>query len=320
VKSRAFPAAVSLALLLAAAAVFLPHFLEFDVHGGRLHGALADILQRGAPLALLALGLTPVIATGGVDLSVGSVMALASSCAAVAVARGGSGAAAAAGIALGVGLAAGLANGLLVTRARIQPIVATLVLLTAGRGLAVLVSGGGILAFESEGLEELGRGAFAGFPSAGLPALAITVATAALVRGTTLGLHIEAIGDNERAARLSGLRVDRVRLAAYAFSGLCAGAAGLLVAADVGAADASHVGLYQELDAILAVVIGGTSLAGGRTSLAGSWCGALAIQALSTIFLFLGLGTPIALCVKAAAVLAAVAGAKLWTRRAEATA
>src|SRR6185295_5211332 len=142
---------------------------------------------------------------------------------------------------------------------------------TAGRGLAVLVSGGGILAFESEGLEELGRGAFAGFPIAGLLALAITIATAGLVRGTTLGLHIEAIGDNERAA--------------YAFSGLCAGAAGLLVAADVGAADASHVGLYQELDAILAVVVGGTSLAGGRTSLAGSWCGALAIQALTTIFL-----------------------------------
>jgi simple sugar transport system permease protein len=210
-------------------------------------------------------------------------------------------------LALLLGLAAGFANGALVAFARIQPIVATLVLMTAGRGVAELLSGGGILTFDSPGLSAIARGSFAGLPIPGLLALAAFAAAAVLVRGTTFGLHVEATGDNERAARLSGIRVGRVQLAVYSLAGLCAALAGLLVATDVGAADASHVGLYQELDAILAVVVGGTPLAGGRTSLLGSLAGALAIQALSTTLLFLGLGAPTALCVKALAVLLAVA-------------
>ncbi len=162
------------------------------------------------------------------------------------------------------------------------------------------------MTFESAGLAALARGTFVGLPIPGVAALALTAAAATLLRRTTLGLHVEAVGDNAHAARLSGIRVHRVELAVYGFSGLCAALAGLFVAGDVGVADASHIGLYQELDAILAVVVGGTRLAGGRTSYLGSCLGALAIQALSTTLLFLGLGTPAALCIKAAAVLLTV--------------
>ena len=305
-RSRAAPAAIALLALLVADALFVPRFLELAVVDGRVHGPLVDVLRHGAPLLLLATGMTPVIATGGVDLSVGSVMALASSAAAIAIARGGSGTAASVVLALALGLAAGLANGALVARMRVPPIVATLALLVAGRGVAQLLSGGGILAFESEGLAAFARGSPLGIPAPFLLAALALAATAALLRTTTFGLHVEATGDNERAARLSGIRVARVELVVYALSGICAGAAGLLVAADVRAADASHVGLYFELDAILAVVVGGTSLSGGRASLLGAALGALAIQTLSTTLLLLGVGTPAALALKAAAVLAAV--------------
>jgi simple sugar transport system permease protein len=305
-RARAFPAAVALVGLLFLDALFVPHFLDLGLRDGRLHGALVDILLRGAPLCLLALGMTPVIGTGGVDLSVGSIMALASSFAAVLIAGSGMSAAAAVPLALGLGLAAGLANGALVAGLRVRPIVATLVLMTAGRGVAELLSGGGILPFESAGLAQIARGSFLGLPLPGVGALALAAAVAALLRRTTLGLHVEAVGDNAQAARLSGIRVHRIELAVYGCSGLCAALAGLLVAGDVGAADASHIGLYLELDAILAVVVGGTRLSGGRTSILGSCLGALAIQSLSTTLLFLGLGTAAALCIKAAAVLLAV--------------
>ena len=306
-RSRALPAALALAALLLFDALFVPHFLGLEVRDGRLHGALADVLLRGAPLVLLAIGMTPVIGTGGVDLSVGSVMALVSSFAAVPIAKDGMSAASAIPLGLGLGLAAGLANGALVAGLRVRPIVATLVTMTAGRGLAELVSGGGVLRFESAGLAGFARGALGGLPAAGLAALAIAAGVALLLRRTTLGLHVEAVGDNPRAARLSGIRVPRVELLVYGLSGACAALAGLVVAGDVGAADASHIGLYLELDAILAVVVGGTRLSGGRTSVLGSVLAALAIQALTTTLLFLGLGTAAALCIKAAAVLAAVA-------------
>jgi ribose/xylose/arabinose/galactoside ABC-type transport system permease subunit len=316
-RSRALPAAAALGLLLLADALFVPRFLELQARDGRLHGALVDILQRGAPLLLLALGMTPVIGLGGVDLSVGAAMAFASSLAAVLLTQTALPEGAVAALALASGLAVGLSSGGLVAFLRVQPIVATLVLMTAGRGIAQLLSGGGILAFESPGLSSLARGSFVGLPIAGLLVLSLYAATALLLRRTTLGLHVEAVGDNERAARLCGIRVGRVQLFAYGLCGALAALAGLLVAADVGAADASHVGLYLELDAILAVVVGGTPLSGGRTSFAGSLCGALAIQALSTTFLFCGLASETALCVKAAAVLLAVALRSAAVRAAE---
>ena len=309
-RARAFPAAAALLVLLAWNALFQPQFL----------GVLVDIVHRGTPVLLLALGQTLVLATGGVDLSVGAVMALGSSLAAILLTQAGLPAEAVITIAICAGLALGAWNGALVAHLRIQPIVATLVLLTAGRGIAQLISGGGILSFRRSDFGALASGNFLGLPTTLFLAAALYAGVGLLVRRTTLGFHLEAIGSNERAARLSGLRVGRIQVLAYTLCGGLAALAGLVVCADVGAADASHVGLYLELDAILAAVIGGASLSGGRMCISGTLLGALANQALTTTLLLEGLGTPTALCVKAAAVLLVVALQHAARRTAEARA
>lgn len=309
-RARAFPAAAALLVLLGWNAIFQQHFA----------GVLVDIGHRGTPVMLLALGQALVLATGGVDLSVGAVMALASSLAAILLTQTGLPAEAVIAIAIAAGLALGLWNGALVAWLRIQPIVATLVLLTAGRGIAQLISGGGILSFRRSDFGALAGGGFLGLPTTLFLVAAIYVGVGLLVRRTTLGFHLEAIGSNERAARLSGLRVGRIQLLAYALCGALAALAGLVVCADVGAADASHVGLYLELDAILAAVIGGAALSGGRMCIAGALLGALANQALTTTLLLEGLGTETALCLKAAAVLLVVALQHAARRTAEARA
>jgi ribose/xylose/arabinose/galactoside ABC-type transport system permease subunit len=309
-RARAFPAAAALLALLAWNALSQPRFL----------GVLVDVLHRGTPVLLLSLGQALVLATGGVDLSVGAVMALSSSTAAVLLTQTGLPAGAVIAIALAVGLALGLWNGALVAALRIQPIVATLVLLTAGRGIAQLLSGGGILTFRRPDFGALATGSLLGVPATLLLVVALYGMVGFLARGTTLGFHLEAVGSNARAARLSGLRVGRIQILAYALCGVLAALAGLVVCADVGAADASHVGLYFELDAILAAVIGGTALTGGRLCVAGALLGALANQALSTTLLLEGLGTETALCVKAAAVLFVVALQHSALRTAEARA
>ncbi|MEO6711538.1 MAG: ABC transporter permease [Planctomycetota bacterium] len=297
VRARAFPAAAALVSLLAWNALFQPRFF----------GVIADIAHRGTPVMLLSLGQAFVLATGGVDLSVGAVMALSSSLAAILLTQTGLPPLAVIAIAIALGLALGMWNGALIAYLRIQPIVATLVLLTAGRGIAQLISGGGILSFRNDDFGALATGDFLGVPATVLLVAAAYGILGSLVQRTTLGFHLAAVGSNERAARLSGLRVGRIQILAYGLCGALAALAGLVVCADVGAADASHVGLYLELDSILAAVIGGAALAGGRMCIVGALLGALANQALTTTLLLEGLGTETALCVKAAAVLLVVA-------------
>lgn len=306
-RARAFPAAVALAVLLAWIACG-------DAPFGPV---VADVIHRATPVLLIALGQALVIASGGVDLSVGAVMAVASSLVAKLFATTGLSAPVAIALALLAGLTLGAWNGLLVARLRVPPIVATLVLLTAGRGVAQLISGGGILTFQRPELVEAASARLLGVPLTAVLVAALFTVAGAFARGTTFGFHLEAVGSNERAARLSGLAVDRVLLAAYATCGLLAALAGVVVCADVGAADASHVGLYSELDAILAAVIGGNALTGGRLSLTGALLGALANQALTTALLLAGLGTAPTLCIKAAVVLVAVALQRPGARGAE---
>jgi len=310
VRARAFPAAAALGSLLVWNAIFQPRFFA----------VLADIAHRGTPVLLLSLGQALVLATGGVDLSVGAVMALSSSLAAILLTQTGLPPLTVVAIAIGAGLALGMWNGALIAYLRIQPIVATLVLLTAGRGIAQLISGGGILSFHDDDFGALATGNFLGLPSTVILVAVAYASLGCLAHKTTLGFHLAAVGSNERAARLSGLRVGRIQILAYGLCGALAALAGLVVCADVGAADASHVGLYLELDSILAAVIGGAALAGGRMCLTGALLGALANQALTTTLLLEGLGTETALCVKAAAVLLVVTLQHAALRSAEARA
>lgn len=272
----------ALALLLAFNFLFTEGFFRLEVLDGHLYGVLIDILNHGSRVMLLALGMTLVIATGGVDLSVGAVMAVAGAVAAVLVTKTNLPFGAVLAAALGVSVAAGMWNGLLVAGFRIQPIIATLILMVAGRGIAQLIADGQIITFSDPRMVFIGNGHLFGLPFTVTIVAASLAMTWALARRTAVGLFIECIGSNETASRYSGVNARLVKFLVYAFAGLCAGVAGLMAASNIKCADSNHVGLYLELDAILAVVVGGTALTGGRFYLAGSIVGALLIQTLTT--------------------------------------
>jgi galactofuranose transport system permease protein len=292
----------ALLLVLLVNWMLFPGFFRLSMQDGRLFGSLIDVLNRGAPVAILAVGMTLVIATRGVDLSVGAIMAVSGAIAATLV-EAGYPAAVAVPAALAAGVVCGLWNGALIALLDMQPIVATLVLMVAGRGIAQLITEGSIVTFDDPWLGYLGTGAFLGLPMAPIILLVLAGAAILAVRGTAFGLFIEAVGINPSAARFSGLQSKLVVMLVYAFSGLCAGIAGVLVAANIHGADANNAGLWLELDAILAVVIGGTALLGGRFSIVLSVIGAMIIQATHTGILVSGLPPEFNLIVKAAVIL-----------------
>jgi ribose/xylose/arabinose/galactoside ABC-type transport system permease subunit len=292
---------LALLAILAIDRLVSPQFFDLRLQDGRLFGSLVDVFNRGAPVALLSLGMVLVIATRGIDLSVGAVMAISGAIAAsladthawpVAVAAG-----------LGAGLACGVWNGFLVAVLGIQPIVATLILMVAGRGVAQLITEGRIVTFTSPDLIWFGTGSVFGVPAPIAIVAAMLIVTGLVVRGSSLGLLIEATGGNARASELSGVGIRAMIIAVYVWCSLCAALAGIIAAADIMGADANNSGLWLELDAILAVVIGGTSLFGGRFSLVLAVCGALIIQAMNTGILLSGYPPEFNLVVKAAVVL-----------------
>ena len=296
---RLLPQLIALTVILVLIWLVFPGFFSMEIQNGRLYGSLIDILNRGAPVALLAVGMTVVIATKGIDLSVGAVMAICGAVAAASSVRGDP-LIVTLLLALGTGLICGVWNGFLVSILNIQPIIATLVLMVAGRGIAQLVTEGAILTFNDPGLIFIGSGAFVGLPMPVVIWLAFGIAVALLVRRTALGMLIEAVGINRRASTLSGIQTPLLLMAAYMLSGLCAAIAGLIVTADIKGADANNAGLWLELDAILAVVVGGTSLLGGRFSIIASLAGAMIIQAVNTGILLSGFPPEFNLIIKAA--------------------
>lgn len=295
---RILPQLLTLAAVLVLISLVFPGFFSIRFANGRLYGSPIDILNRGAPVALLAIGMTLVIATRGIDLSVGAVMAICGAVAAASVQAGHS-APVAVVLALAAGLGCGLWNGLLVSILRIQPIVATLILMVAGRGVAQLITGGTILTFSDPGLIFLGSGTLAGLPMPVVIWILAALLATLIVRRSALGLLIEAVGINERASALAGVNARALLIAVYVVSGLCAAMAGVIVAADIKGADANNAGLWLELDAILAVVIGGNSLLGGRFSITASLIGAMVIQAVNTGILLSGFPPEFNLVIKA---------------------
>ena len=293
---------LALIVILAVDRVVSPQFFDLRLQDGRLFGSLIDVLNRGTPVALLSLGMVLVIATRGIDLSVGAVMAISGAIAASLADSHGLPVVLAA--ALGAGLVCGLWNGFLVSILGMQPIVATLILMVAGRGIAQLITEGRIVTFSSPDLVWLGNGSILGLPVPIAIALGMLILTGAVVRGSALGLLIEATGGNARASELAGVGTRAMILAVYVWCGVCAALAGVIAAADIMGADANNAGLWLELDAILAVVIGGTSLFGGRFSLVLAVLGALIIQTMNTGILLSGYPPEFNLLVKAVVVLA----------------
>jgi simple sugar transport system permease protein len=299
--ARGLPQFAVLALVLIACQLVSPSFFALSVEHGRLFGSLIDVLVRGTPVALLTLGMTLVIATGGIDLSVGAVMAIAGATVAACV-NAAYPAPVAILAALGTGIACGLWNGLLVAVFAIQPIVATLILMVAGRGIAQLITEGQIVTFTDPTVSAIAGGSVGFLPMPVMIAAAAFLLVLLLVRGTALGLFIEAIGVNRRASEIAGIDARAVVLAVYTLSGLMAAVAGVIAAADIRGADANNAGLWLELDAILSVVVGGTSLLGGRFSLPLAIVGAVIIQTMNTGILLSGFTPEFNLIVKSVVV------------------
>lgn len=298
-------------LLLVIINVFLTKdFFVIEWKDGRFSGILVDILNRSTYIGIIAIGLTLVIATGGIDISVGSVVAISGAVAAyliggelvlqgdqqILVTR--TPMVVAIPAALAVALVLGMWNGVLVTRWKIQPIVATLILMVSGRGIAQLVTNGQIITIYYTPYFFIGNGTFLGIPFSLYLLLAVLALVIVITRKTALGLFLESIGVNRTASRYSGIQERRIVFWSYAFCAFCAGVSGLLVSSNVKSADGNNAGDLFELDAILAVVIGGTSLNGGKFSLGGSILGAIIIQTLTTTIYSIGVPPQVNLVIK----------------------
>jgi galactofuranose transport system permease protein len=314
VRSRTLPPLVNLPRYSAAIAfIALVIFnLAFTPNFATLQTLNVNLTQVAA-IVIVATGMTLVIATGGIDLSVGSLMAIAGALApiiflgklvaidniylAVALAMFGS---------LFAATLFGAFNGWLIARFGIQPIVATLVLFIAGRGIAQVLTNGNLQSFKVPEFQWIGLGRIFGIPVQVLLMLAIVAAASFLIRRTLFGRQLLAIGGNERASILSGIPVKRAKIIVYAITGFLAGIAGLIVIAINSASDANLVGMGMELDAIAAVAVGGTLLTGGRASVVGTLLGALTIQLVRYTLLANGVPDAAALVVKAAIIILAV--------------
>ena len=224
--------------------------------------------------------MTIVIATQGIDISVGSIIAISAALSATVIVDGGSVPLA---ILAGIvsGLLCGMWNGFLVAYIGVQPMVGTLILYIVGRGIAQLITGGQILTFTNKAFIFIGTG-YILLPVAIFIALIVAFIMYFLMRRTALGLFVESIGVNNNASKFAGIQSKKVVFSLYVICGVLAGIAGIILCSNIKSADANNAGLWLELDAILATVIGGTSMAGGRFYLGGTVIGALFIQTLTT--------------------------------------
>jgi len=335
-ESQIFWPLVAWALILIFNAIVAPGFfklgiIEDPVYGKRLYGNLVDIFNNGAPLMLVAIGMTLVIATGGVDLSVGAVIAISAAMGAVLI-----------NPALGnqlitndiltrnatntplpiiiianlaAGTLCGLWNGFLVSRLRIQPMVATLILMVAGRGIAQLITNGQIMTIYYTPYFWFGNGYILGLPVSIYIVAVVLLLAWALVRKTAIGLFIESVGINAKSTFYSGINEQNVKLLAYTFCGFCGAIAGLILSSYVHSADGNNNGLNYELDAILAVVMGGTLMTGGRFSMLASVIGAVVIWTFTVTVYSLGVPANALLAAKAILVLLVILLYSDYSRR-----
>lgn len=292
---------VALVLLLFYNAFFTTDFLAV--------ANLRLILLQVVPILIVSLGMALVIGTRGIDLSVGSTMAIAGALMARSINPAGNPVTqtlVAIGLAVLAGLAIGVFNGVVISYAGVQPIVATLGLLVAGRGLALVIAGGALVEIFDDFVLNLSKGQLFGVNYSLIITLVLVGLTAVLVRNTTFGRQLVAIGGNPAASRLAGLPVRRTLITVYALSGVLAAVAGVMASSRLRASDPSFVGLLIELSAITAVVIGGTPLSGGRVRILGTVAGALLMQVLTTTLVSHNISDSVARMIQAAIILAAV--------------
>jgi simple sugar transport system permease protein/ribose transport system permease protein len=307
---RVYSSFLVLAVLIVFNLVFTPNFLSL--------GTLNVNLTQVATTVIVGVGMTFVIATGGVDLSVGSLMAISGVLAPMFLVSGDQFGAPIVGLALAIAAPVlattlcGAFNGTLITVGGLQPIIATLVLFLAGRGFAQVIVNGELKEFRNLGspmipnFEFIGLGQIAGIRFQVIIMIVVVLVAAWLLRATTFGRYVLATGGNPSAARLAGVPVNRVIMAVYCMSGFLAGIAGLIVIAINRSSDPSSLGEFMELNAIAAVVVGGTPLSGGQATILGTFIGALIIQLLRFSLIAHNIPEGITRIVIAAAIVGAV--------------
>lgn len=274
-------------VILAANCVLTKNFMNIRVQDGQLFGSLIDIGKQATPEILVALAMTLVIASKGIDLSVGAVAAIAGAVSALLLtAPNPMPLPAIMVIVLMIGTLAGIWNGILVSYLKVQPFIATLILMVAGRGIAQIVTGGFIITLPETEIcrrfADLANGSFLLLPIRFYIVAILCALTWFLTRKTVVGTFIESVGCNEKASEYCGINANAVKLFVYAYSGMMAALAGMILTGDVKSADPSTIALrdHNELDAILAVIIGGTAFSGGRFNLFGTVIGALIMRTL----------------------------------------
>lgn len=303
-RMRVHGALIAVIALLVFNALVTPNFLQLQTF-------FVNISQV-ATIAIVAMGMTLVIATGGIDLSVGAVMALAGALAPLIFLSSFGveypllGLLAAFVIPLTVATLLGVFNGALVSFLGIQPIIATLLLFVTGRGLALVLTNGNLQTFSNPAFSYIGTGKILGLPVQGWLTLAIAFVLYWFVSRSVFGRYLLATGGNERAAQLAGVPVRLVKIGAYAICAFLSGIAGMIVVAINSASDAARNGNLMELDAIAAAVVGGAVLLGGRAPIFGALLGAVIIQLVKYTLLANGIEDEVALIVKAIIIILAV--------------
>lgn len=275
------------------------NFFSISIRNGILFGRIIDILNRGSEAAILAIGMTLVVsASAGTDISVGSVMSLAGGVCAVTLAGYGNVNVSTYAVPLWVGMLAGIGvaclcgafNGALVAYLGIQPMVATLILFSAGRAIGLLLCNSQIVYVRVPSFMVLGGYCWI-FPTPILVAALCIIVMSIILKTTALGTYVQAVGINRNAARISGYKSQKIIFMCFLICGLFAGIAGLVTTSRIYSADTNNIGLNLELDAILAVALGGNSLGGGKFRLSGSIIGAYTIQAITTTLYALGISS-----------------------------
>ena len=290
-------------------------FFKIYIQNDMLNGRIINILNRGSEVAILAIGMTLVVsASAGTDISVGSVMALSAGVCCTLLAGAAAPQATELAVPLIVGVLAALVmgcicgafNGALVAYLNIQPMVATLILWTAARAIGLLVCNNLIVYVRNDAFAVFG-GYIGPVPTPIIIAAICIAAVTIVLKESAMGMYIQSVGINRRASRIAGLNSQKIIFLCYVLCGLCAGIAGLVASSRITSADTNNIGLNYELDAILAVALGGNSLAGGRFNLAGSIIGAYTIQAITTTMYNLGVSSAVNPVFKAVIVIIIVA-------------
>ena len=301
-RSKITWAVVAEILILLVCFIIRPDFFSISIQPstGVLYGSLIDILNRSAEITIIAMGMTLAIALGGTDLSVGALVAV-SGAMALKLMRWDVLEYSTPGdytvypfwmailLPLLTCMLMGLFNGILISKGGMQPFIATLILMVSGRGIAQILTNGKQFTTMYSPFRVIGQGHLGPIPMPIIIMTVVCIAMAVFVRKTAFGTFVESVGVNKSASRLSGISSDTVIIIVYTLTGLLAGIAGLIYSSRIMSNDSNNAGINYEMDAILAVVIGGTAMTGGKFSLIGTIIGSIIIRTIVTFVYYFGI-------------------------------